>query len=111
MAKELQFVDSDCKCPKGPCYHDEIFKNKTVPDNIFDYFTKRLGIKPTGVIYNREYLEGVKSLRELPVKSACGKDCKRVIVKAQDLMLVSDPAAHDSIRTAALTAVMIYWVG
>ena len=79
--------------------------------SIFAYFTRRLNKIPTRVKFDPKFIEGIKSLRELPLKSECGKDCMRVINAARVLMDVSDEGAHDEIRTAALSAVMIYWVG
>ena len=26
--RELGLLDADCKCPDGPCYHDQLFPGK-----------------------------------------------------------------------------------
>lgn len=70
--------------------------------NIYDYFVAQLKLPPDDT-----------SLRDLPVDSPCGHDCKVVIDKAVEFLAVCDP--HDTIRDltaqAASEAVGIYWRG
>ena len=73
---------------------------KSVENNVYDYFTKKLDIEP-----NEE------SLKELPIGSNCGVDCVRAIDAAAAFMAVSDPLAHSYIVQAANETVEVFWVG
>lgn len=68
--------------------------------NVYEYFEQELQAPP-------DPLSDPDSLKELSIDDPCGLDCKKVIDAAKKLLEVSDPAAHDEIRNAALAAVLI----
>ena len=68
--------------------------------SVYEYFTARLGQPPLDT-----------SLRELPVDSACGGDCVRVIDQAQVLLRLVDDAIAPLVYRIAEETVLIFWLG
>lgn len=70
--------------------------------NIFEYFTSTMGFAPED-----------ESLRDLPVESVCGRDCKRAIDAGAALMAAVDrhPDVVADVRSAVERSVSIFWVG
>jgi len=73
-----------------------------MPDNVYDYFTRAFGVEPQDT-----------SLRELPVGSPCGADCKRVIDAASLYLQIAD--THLEVKQPLVksvnAAVEIFWRG
>lgn len=68
--------------------------------NVYDYFAEKLGETPD---------DG--TLTQLPVASACGQDCVRVIDAAAALAHVVDCSVVASVAAVAEEAVAVFWRG
>jgi len=72
----------------------------TMSVNVFEYFHRTLGVAPRD-----------PTLRQLPLVSPCGADCKAVIDAASAYLKIADP--HPSVRRpffeSVNAAVEILW--
>lgn len=72
--------------------------------HIYAYYAFQLGVCPED-----------ETLRELPVDSPCGEDCKKAIDAAEELLTHMGAAGCSEHRAAVLAAVFeiveIYWRG
>lgn len=79
--------------------------------NMYDHMLKRFREYNGAYFDAKKILDEDTSLRELPVDSVCGRDCKKVVDAGMALMEASDPGAYDEIAKAIFSAVEIYWRG
>jgi hypothetical protein len=67
---------------------------------IYAYFKQVIGSAPSDA-----------TLKQLPLKSPCGKDCKRVIDAGQRFIKQVDPCVHDQLINVIDDAVVVLWRG
>ena len=68
--------------------------------NIAQYFENAFGAAPND-----------PSLKDLPVFSNCGLDCKKVIDRAGPFYEAVDSCMRSKVRDVAEEAVLVFWVG
>jgi len=71
-------------------------------NNIWYYFRNKLDADPQD-----------ETLRDLPINSGCGRDCKRIIDAYAKLKAKIDPHPHcvDPLVESARACISIYWHG
>lgn len=75
-------------------------------ENVYEYYREVLSINPVHDI-------GTEGLKRFPMSSHCGRECKKIIDKAKELLDLCDTHTHvvDNIRRGVTAAVEIICFG